>query len=79
MDSPVKFLAKRLVKEFLEGDVQLVGEDDGETWVDVVLGASVKDFMTGCYEGRLTILEVPRATSLLPSRSSACRSIVAIL
>jgi hypothetical protein len=36
-DGPVKLLAKCLGEEFLNGDVKFLGEDDGETGINVVL------------------------------------------
>ena len=37
LDRPVKFLTQRLGEEALDRDVELLGEDDSQTWVDVVL------------------------------------------
>ena len=37
LDRPVELLAQRLGEEALDGDVELLGEDDGQAWVDVVL------------------------------------------
>ena len=37
LDGPVEFLAQCLGEEFLDRDVELLGEDHGETRVDVVL------------------------------------------
>jgi len=36
-DSPGELLPKRLGEEFLDGNVELVGKDNSETRVDVVL------------------------------------------
>jgi hypothetical protein len=36
-DGPVELLAECLGEEFLNGDVKFLGEDDGETGIDVVL------------------------------------------
>lgn len=37
LDGPIELLAQRLREEPLNGDVELLGEDDGETRIDVVL------------------------------------------
>ncbi|KAH0357030.1 DNA topoisomerase 1, partial [Aureobasidium melanogenum] len=45
-DFPGKLLAQGLGEEFLNGNIKLLGEDDGETRVDVVdLGSSQSDFL----------------------------------
>jgi hypothetical protein len=38
LDGPIELLAQRLGEELLDGNIKLLGEDDGETGVDVVLG-----------------------------------------
>jgi hypothetical protein len=69
LDGPVELLAQCLGEELLDRDVELLGEDHGETRVDVVLKmVSTLSCTTAVME--LTILDVPRATSLLPSLSS---------
>ena len=37
LDRPVELLAKCLGEEALDGDIELLHENDRETWVDVVL------------------------------------------
>lgn len=37
-DGPFELLAQRLGEKFFDGDVELLGEDGGETGVNVVLG-----------------------------------------
>lgn len=37
LDSPVELLTQSLGEEALDRYVELLGEDDSETWVDVVL------------------------------------------
>lgn len=37
LNGPFEFLAQRLGEELLDGDVEFLGEDCGETGVDVVL------------------------------------------
>lgn len=37
LDGPIKLFAQRLGEEALNGDIEFLGEDDGETGVDVVL------------------------------------------
>jgi len=36
-DGPGKLLTESLREESLDGDVELVGEDNTESWIDVVL------------------------------------------
>ena len=38
LDGPVEFLAQSLGEESLDGNVELLGEDDCQAWIDVVLG-----------------------------------------
>jgi hypothetical protein len=40
LDGPIELLAQRLGEELLNGDVELLGEDNGETRIDVVLKKS---------------------------------------
>ena len=37
LDGPIELLAQSLREEALDGDIELLGEDDGKTRVDVVL------------------------------------------
>lgn len=78
LNGPVELLAKCLRKELLNGHVELLGEDNSKTRVNIVLGY-VSKRSNGVHTAKLTILEVPSATSLLPSRSSAWRFMVVIL
>lgn len=78
-NGPCELLAQGLGKELLDGHVEFLGENDSETRVDVVLERESQ--RASCNDGtrQLTILEVPRATSLLFSLSSLCSSMLLIL
>lgn|SRR5687767_6541579 len=70
---PSELLTQGLGEELLKRYIKLLGENDRQTRVDVILSRLLAKKLT-CEDQmivELTILEVPRATSLLPSRSSA--------
>lgn len=70
VNGPDELLAESLGKELLDRNVKLLGEHYRKTGVDVVLGC-VSRVYNPKESKILTILLVPSATSLLPSRSSA--------
>lgn len=69
LDSPLELLTQRLGEEFLDGNVELLAENDRETRVDIVLHVIRQSIEASPEQGGLTILDVPRATSLLSSLS----------
>jgi hypothetical protein len=48
LDRPVELLAQRLGEELLNGYVELLGEDDSETRIDVVLSQVSKRHVKDC-------------------------------
>ena len=77
LDCPFELLPQCLGEELLNRHVEFLRENHRQTWVDVILQHVSK---CAAWENDipLTIFEVPRATSLLLSLSSACTSIVAM-
>ena len=72
LESPFEFFTKSLREESLDGTVELLAEDDGKTWVDIILNIICQQERNGQQDpGSLTILDVPSATSLLDSLFSA--------
>jgi hypothetical protein len=69
LDRPVELLAQCFGEEALDRHIELLREDYGKTRINIVLGTvSARDATRR--KDVLTILDVPRATSLLPSLSS---------
>lgn len=70
-DSPSELVSQSLGEEFLDRNIEFLRENYRQTRINVVLEAIVSTFCINRHTTRLTIFEVLRATSLLPSRSSA--------
>src|SRR3981081_3054479 len=77
LDGPVEFFAQSFGKELFDRHIKLLGEDNRKARINIVLELISISMVKGRVS-KLTILLVPSATSLLPSRSSACNCIAAM-
>lgn len=71
LDSPSELVSQSFGEEFLDRNIEFLREHYRQTRINVILQSIVSVFCLNCHVFRLTIFEVLRATSLLPSRSSA--------
>lgn len=74
LDGPVKLLAEGLGEELLNRHVEFLREYHCKAWIDVILRGISR--LNTDRRQQLTILDVPSATSLLLSLSSACRDML---
>lgn len=70
LNSPGELFSQGFGEELVKRDLELLGKDHSQTWIDVILGR-----ISVCIQrqdsNQLTIFEVPKAISLFSSLSSA--------